>query len=795
MCIPQKIQQEGMPLGKILHAIGRIKADIKQAFPQYDIPESDRKNENNKFGWTKFFEEQLPEFTVTHEKWKDGKTTDVLRYNDKSTNKDKEEEQTMTTQSVEQKEQITPVDKTNLPNRIKTLLEYLNQNLYGKEEAVRLALLSAVAGESIFFLGLPGTAKSMISRRIAAAFSDFYENGKFNTEKGGYFEYLMNEFSTPDEICGPVDLSALNETPSRYTRQTKGYLPCAKVAFLDEIWKSGPAILNTLLTIVNERIFHNGSKIEKVPLVSLAAASNELPEKNRGLDALWDRFIIRVPVNPVSNEEDFFKVVDEGNKELVTTDEQKTALLNIGEVENWQTEIDKIELSDEAKNVITAIRQELTKINQDTKHKGDESYYISDRRWKKIVHILKTSAFLNGRDSVDLMDCSLIEYCIWNTDGQHDEIPEIIKKIMEQNGITGSRNAIGDIAEQIDDFKKAVNEKWFDHIVVKGVAEKPAEPIIVKVDGKNCYECVREDTSETWYVTQNATGSSWNNYHRIYDSQKCYRREYSFSKNGDQLECYYKFTIKKTQPIAAIPAKNKWEPKIFEPAAKKILLTSFDESKYTPLADYIDSEIDSLQKFRDESAEPFESNAFAKQHFSGILLQRIDDSILELKKKKAELESLRKKYATDANIRSDFELCDIILKDGTYKNAQDEKDEDDILAKVCLKGDKKNVAFGMAWGNFDNMNFSKAKEYVSKYGKDFSEPYNSDWVLPTIEQWQQIYDNSHENNDFELSGKYWSSSEDKEQGGVWYFNFDTGEKECTLPSNKYGIAIIRKLAL
>ena len=700
----------------------------------------------------------------------------------------------MTTQPVEQKEEITPVDKTNLPNRIKTLLKYLNQNLYGKEEAVRLALLSSVAGESIFFIGLPGTAKSMISRRIAAAFSDFYKDGKFSTENGGYFEYLMNEFSTPDEICGPVDLSALNKTPSRYTRQTKGYLPSAKVAFLDEIWKSGPAILNTLLTIVNERIFHNGSEIEKVPLISLAAASNELPEKNRGLEALWDRFILRVSVNPVSNEEDFFKVVDDGNKEVVSTAELTPVLLSIADVESWQPEINKIELSDEAKNVITAIRQELTKINQDTKHKGDEEYYVSDRRWKKIVHILKTSAFLNGRDSVDLMDCSLIEYCIWNTDKQHNETPEIIRKILEQNGITGSRNAISDITEQIDDFKKAVNEKWFDHIVVKGVAEKPAEPIIVKVDNQDCYECFREGTTETWYVTVNATNSFYGE-HKIYGSNKEYRREASFSKNGDKLNCYYNFTIKKTQPIAAIPAKNKWEHKIFEPAAKKILLTSFDKSEYTPLADYIDSEIDSLQKFRDESAEPFESNAFAKQHFSGILLQRIDDSILDLNKKKAELESLRKKYATDANIRSDFELCDIILKDGTYKNAQDEKDEDDILAKVCLKGDKKNVAFGMAWENFDNMNFSKAKEYVSKYGKDFSEPYNSDWVLPTIEQWQQIYDNSHENNDFELSGKYWSSSEDKEQGGVWYFNFDTGEKECTLPSNKYGIAIIRKLAL
>ena len=88
--------------------------------------------------------------------------------------------------------------------QIKILLTYLNQNLYGKEEAVRLALLSAVANESIFFMGPPGTAKSMISRRIAAAFKDFYKDGEFTTENGGYFEYLMNEFSTPDEIFLPL---------------------------------------------------------------------------------------------------------------------------------------------------------------------------------------------------------------------------------------------------------------------------------------------------------------------------------------------------------------------------------------------------------------------------------------------------------------------------------------------------------------------------------------------------------------------------------------------------------------
>ena len=131
-------------------------------------------------------------------------------------------------------EEKASVGRNTLPERIKDLLSYLKRDLYGKDEAVRLALLSAVAGESIFFLGLPGTAKSMISRRIAAAFSDFYRDGVPDTENGGYFEYLMNEFSTPDEICGPVDLSALNEKPSRYIRQTAGYLPSAKVAFLDE---------------------------------------------------------------------------------------------------------------------------------------------------------------------------------------------------------------------------------------------------------------------------------------------------------------------------------------------------------------------------------------------------------------------------------------------------------------------------------------------------------------------------------------------------------------------------------
>ena len=197
-----------------------------------------------------------------------------------------------------------------------------------------------------------------------------------------------------------------------------------------------------------------------MPLVSLAAAINELPEKNRGLEALWDRFVLRVFVNPVENENDFFKVVDDGNNELKATAGQAADFLQISDVESWQTEINKVVLSDEAKEVISAVRKELALLNKDENHKDGEAYYVSDRRWKKIVHILKTSAFLNGRDAVDLMDCSLIEYAIWNTDKQHDEVGGIIEKILKQYGISFD-NDTQKIEDDIKAFDKYVDKQFY----------------------------------------------------------------------------------------------------------------------------------------------------------------------------------------------------------------------------------------------------------------------------------------------------------------------------------------------
>ena len=176
-----------------------------------------------------------------------------------------------------------------MKERINKLLHQLNQNLFEREEAIKLALLATLSGESIFFLGPPGVAKSLISRRVKDIFKD-----------GTSFEYLMNRFSTPDEIFGPIAISKL-KNEDKYERKVQSYLPTADVVFLDEIWKAGPSIQNALLTVINEKKYRNGTQEIDIPLKGLISASNELPAKGEGLEALWDRFIIRYIVENITN--------------------------------------------------------------------------------------------------------------------------------------------------------------------------------------------------------------------------------------------------------------------------------------------------------------------------------------------------------------------------------------------------------------------------------------------------------------------------------------------------------------
>ena len=305
--------------------------------------------------------------------------------------------------------------------RFKLLLQEMNRGIYEKETEISLSLLAALAGESIILLGPPGVAKSMVARQLKTAFREAQS-----------FEYLMSRFSTPDEIFGPVSIQKL-KTSDTYERAVEGYLPTADVAFLDEIWKAGPAIQNTLLTVINEKIFRNGNREMHLPLKLLVAASNELPAKGEGLEALWDRFVIRIESRPIKLEKNFRAMLLEVKSEERGVKKQSSAAegkansnaITAEEYAGWTERIDKIGVKEEVLDAISAIRKSLRAVNVDEAAER-RNIYVSDRRWKNIVRLLRTSAFMQDREEVDICDLLPIYHCLWQEPEERDAIRCIV---------------------------------------------------------------------------------------------------------------------------------------------------------------------------------------------------------------------------------------------------------------------------------------------------------------------------------------------------------------------------------
>lgn len=328
--------------------------------------------------------------------------------------------------------------------KIQELLKRLNDGVYEKEDVIALALLSSVAGESIFLLGAPGVAKSLVARRLKYAYHD-----------GSSFEYLMNRFSTPDEIFGPVSISQLKDN-DKYERIVKNYLPSATVVFLDEIWKAGPSIQNALLTVLNEKVYRNGEQEIKVPMKALISASNELPSKGEGLEALWDRFLLRIIVEGVISQQNFNDMISKTLNSYDDTVEENLKITH-DEYIQWSKAIDEIEISQNVFNVIHVIRSYIDKHNSKSSNK-EKAIYISDRRWRKIVRLLRTSAFLNDRKAVDLMDCFLIKDCLWNETEHIKTVTNFVKDAIQKHGYSININLV-DIEEELKDFKVEVNSE------------------------------------------------------------------------------------------------------------------------------------------------------------------------------------------------------------------------------------------------------------------------------------------------------------------------------------------------
>ena len=336
------------------------------------------------------------------------------------------------------KVRITKVE--NLKERIAKIIEVLNVGIHEREETIAVSFLAALSNQNVFLFGPPGTAKSLIARRLSYAF-----------ETNSYFEYLMHRFSTPEEVFGPVSITELKQ--DNFLRKTEGFLPQSDFAFLDEIWKSSPAILNTLLTIINEKLFRNGTEVEPAPLKALIAASNETPPSGQGLEALYDRFLVRLNVVPMEGTESFESLL----KFQPTSAEFELPdglAIEHKEWEKWCNDIHSIKLSEETLNIIHDIRLSF-------EEKGKElDVYVSDRRWQRAAILLKAAAFFCDRAETNLVDTLLLRHCLWTTKDNYTEVVKIVEDAVRNHGF-GTELSLHEIDSKKEDLENEIKKTFY----------------------------------------------------------------------------------------------------------------------------------------------------------------------------------------------------------------------------------------------------------------------------------------------------------------------------------------------
>jgi len=402
---------------------------------------------------------------------------------------------------------------THLKQRITDLANAMSAGLHEREEHAAVILLAALSEQNIFLLGPPGTAKSLLARRLASVFDGV----------GPRFEYLMHRFSTPEEIFGPVSIAELKK--DNYMRKTDGFLPKAHFAFLDEIWKSSPGILNTLLTIINEKIFRNGTETERVPLKALIAASNETPSAGKGLDALYDRLVVRLYVPSVKDPGNFDKMISDKPANSKASSAQD---ITDDELKSWRKQIHDVELSPETITIIRDIRRQLDKQSKRL------DVYVSDRRWQQAVVFLKAGAFFCGRKSTNLADALLLRHCLWTTNENRELVMGIIKKAVKDCGFESGTSNV-----QLQKEVKSLEEEIYTEVLYaeneyKTVTLETGEHFEVSIrlsdgySGRNSY---------TYYIPLDKMNAS-GNFHPVNEScEESDEVTCSLSKNG-------RFTIK-----------------------------------------------------------------------------------------------------------------------------------------------------------------------------------------------------------------------------------------------------------
>ena len=302
-------------------------------------------------------------------------------------------------------------DALRLGHKLREVGRELDQRFLDKSELVRLLLVTLVAGEHMLIVGPPGTAKSALVRHLSRLID------------ARYFEYLLTRFSEPNEIFGPVDIKAFRE--GTYVRRVESMLPEADIVFLDEIFKSNSAILNALLSILNERRFFTGSVSLKVPLCSLFGATNEVPNDD-ALGAVFDRFLVRALSDNLDSFH-FHGLVERGIRgeiaEITGADDIRRPVVALADIRKLQARLGLYlhfpeEWMARYKGFVFQIRS--------------EGVTISDRRVVKLLKLFAASAIIDGRATVNDGDFFVLKH-VWNSVDQVPILADVVGPVLDKH--------------------------------------------------------------------------------------------------------------------------------------------------------------------------------------------------------------------------------------------------------------------------------------------------------------------------------------------------------------------------